>query len=148
MIERPTIIVDTREQDPWMFAGRLASVKRGTLRSGDYGLVEHQEILIERKSRDDLFGSMTSGRVRFFQELRRLSLIDRPYLIVEATIESVMKGSSRTTVSPSRMLDSLFCECAQLGVHPVFCKGRPDAEDMAFGLLKAYWQNRRNKYSL
>lgn len=141
-IMKPTIVVDTREQDPWMFAGRLAAVSRGALRSGDYSLHgRYMEIAIERKSKADLFGSMTTGRVRFFSELARLQEIKRSYLIVEASVESVMRGSVRTSVNPSRMLDTLFHLCAQYGVHPVFCEGRAHAEDMAYGLLSGYWRH-------
>lgn len=142
-IQRPTIIVDTREQEPWLFAGRLATVKRGTLGSGDYGLDGTGGILIERKSKADLFGSMTQGRVRFFNELSRLKGTPSCYLIVEASVASVMRGSPRTQVNPSRMLETIFHICAQNSIHPIFCNGRLDAEDMAYGLLRGYWEHAR-----
>src|SRR6516164_9158936 len=69
---RPTIIVDTREQDPLVFS-RLPA-KSGTLRTGDYSVFGLEKLFsVERKSVSDLVGCcMGDGRRRFEAELHRL----------------------------------------------------------------------------
>lgn len=64
-----TILVDTREQKPYW------DINRTTLIVGDYTTKKLKNIYhIERKSLQDLYGTLTSGNNRFKYELF-LSLI-------------------------------------------------------------------------
>lgn len=145
---RPTILVDTREQDPWLFSPYRVGIRRASLPSGDYSVEGHESggIIVERKSMTDLFGSMTSGRVRFFNELRRLSEFEQAFLVVEASGQEILRGSRRTSVSPGRMLESLFGYCAANGVATYLCAGRADAEETAFRLLNGFWTFKGGRY--
>lgn len=71
MTDKPTIVIDSREQRPLVF--EHLPYERGTLQSGDYSIagLEH-DFAVERKSIPDLCGSLTRGRERFERELHRL----------------------------------------------------------------------------
>lgn len=63
-----TIIVDTREQTPYCWAG----ICRETLNVGDYTTRRLKgKFHIERKSLQDLYGTVTKGNARFKAELFR-----------------------------------------------------------------------------
>src|SRR5580704_7639874 len=76
-----TVIVDTREQAPWGFTGmelgrKLVVVKkeRRALNTGDYSIVGiENKVCIERKSADDLVGSVCGGHARLQREHERMA---------------------------------------------------------------------------
>jgi DNA excision repair protein ERCC-4 len=114
------VVVDTREQIPYMFgqvpcdereikAGRIASVQNGVaclpvptvvagLKQGDYSILGYEDqIAIERKSKEDLYSTIASGRDRFERELARLNSMGgklaqgtRGYVVVEAEISDIV----------------------------------------------------------
>jgi hypothetical protein len=75
-----TIVVDSREQLPYEFTGMVGqgseslvvpTVVQG-LASGDYSIAGMEDqVAVERKSLDDLYGSVTWGRDRFEREIER-----------------------------------------------------------------------------
>lgn len=77
----PTIIIDTKEQRPFVFQHLAAET--ATLFSGDYSIkaLEHQ-FAIERKSVTDLCRSLTQERERFERELHRLRGFDFARLLI------------------------------------------------------------------
>lgn len=80
-----TVLVDTREQQPWTFHGLTAGGKNpsrlivprkvATLETGDYSIEgrHHNRFAIERKSADDLVGSVCGGHARFEREHERMA---------------------------------------------------------------------------
>lgn len=87
------IIVDTREQDPYRFKGHLTI--RDNLVAGDYSIQGFEkEISIERKSITDFVGSITHGRERFKKMLYRMYDIPHRYILVEGSLDDVMKPIS------------------------------------------------------
>ncbi|MEX1047972.1 MAG: ERCC4 domain-containing protein [Akkermansiaceae bacterium] len=93
--EKPTIIIDTREQTPLVFEN-LAS-ERGTLQSGDYSIagLEH-DFAIERKSVSDLCGSLTRGRERFERELHRLRGFDFARILIVGSPHDVQAQAANS----------------------------------------------------
>lgn len=81
------IIVDTREQAPFAFAGfDTVEVIRQGLPTGDYSLVGfEQRIAFERKSIVDLIGCLAGERDRFEGELHRGRGFDFFGVVVEGT---------------------------------------------------------------
>ena len=66
--ETPHIIIDNREQMPLTF--QHFPSRRGTLQSGDYSLARFEtRFTVERKSIDDLIGSLTAGRFYWPEKL-------------------------------------------------------------------------------
>lgn len=91
-MELPTILIDTREQTPLEFTGlhirgvNSMPTKVQKLDEGDYSVEGLEDILfIERKSVNDLYGTIFKGRERFERELTRAQKQQKRYLIIEAT---------------------------------------------------------------
>jgi len=57
-----TIIVDSREQKPYLFGGYTCGVKKSGLKTGDYSIEGYENsICVERKSKEDLYSSLGKG---------------------------------------------------------------------------------------
>jgi DNA excision repair protein ERCC-4 len=147
MKDKKIIIVDTREKNPWMFDGlRGIKVVRGTLRTGDYSIKGGTlGTAIERKSIPDLFGSMTSGRRRFYDELRRLSEYSLAAVVVEGTRQEAERWKAPTSINVARMLRTLQAWCARFGVQLHFCEGRLMAEQEAYRILVGWAESREKR---
>jgi len=139
----PIILIDTREQDPWTFARWPCRRRSVGLVTGDYSVGGMNATLrVERKSVFDLFGSMTSSRARFLKQLERLGRFPSAFLVVEGPWELVARGLRWTSVDGARVLDSVYRLCAGYGVVPMFCRGRLEAEEVAWRLMKGHWEAR------
>ena len=74
--------------------------------TGDYSIVGfEEEIAVERKSLEDLFGTLSGGRSRFRAEMGRLSEMDFAAIVVEATWGEICnpsrsRGDWRSEMSP------------------------------------------------
>jgi ERCC4-type nuclease len=89
-----TIVIDTREQRPLDFGGEVPVV-RGTLKTGDYGLAGLEDrFAVERKSIDDLFGTIVADRPRFLRELDRSRSLDLFVILIEASAGEVLAYTS------------------------------------------------------
>lgn len=103
----PTVVVDTREQDPLPIA-RLPTVA-GTLTSGDYALAGAEERLaIERKSIADLVSCVGPERDRFERELHRLRGHDFARLLIVGTETEIREHRYRSRTKPKSVLHSLY----------------------------------------
>lgn len=109
------IIVDSREQRPLVFSCNWIKRK---LHVGDYGASfkdDHiHEVVFERKSIPDLFGTMTFGYDRFRKEIGRAEISKTRLIIaVEGTKEKVLKGydySARDPKSIIKQLETIECK--------------------------------------
>lgn len=101
-----TAIVDTREQRP-LDLTPLRTI-RGTLTTGDYGIVGLTSISIERKSLPDLLSCVGQERERFQREVDRLLGIPARCLVIESTWEEIERGQWRSRVKPASVIGSLL----------------------------------------
>ncbi len=108
----PTIIVDSREQNPLRFDS--LPVRVGTLDTGDYSIagLEHF-IAVERKSLDDLLACIGRERDRFKRELQRLRAYRFRLLVVETDAAVLEAGDWRSRLTPSHVLGSCAAWTAQ-----------------------------------
>lgn len=88
----PTIITDTREQRPLSFENlHIRGVPKldvmvHKLDVGDYSVQGLEDrLFIERKSAQDLYGTLFQGRERFERELERAREHKYKYLVIEST---------------------------------------------------------------
>src|SRR5690349_5252947 len=103
MVARPVIIIDSREQLPYPFAGAVIKA----LATADYSCEGYVDrIAIERKSLGDMFACIGQSRERFERELARLAQIEFRGLVIEATLEDAL-SSPFTKLHPSSILGSL-----------------------------------------
>lgn len=153
-----TLLVDTREQRPYVFSSAhrrdlaWGGVRHEALDAGDYSAEldgEPLPVFIERKSLGDLFGVIGQGRDRFERELERLASEmaqngGPAYILVEATAAQVREGYERSHVSGEAALGSLLHWSVLYGVHPLFAGDRILGKRITQGILEdfaAHWMS-------
>jgi ERCC4-type nuclease len=121
---RCTVVVDTREQNPFDFSrfdGWFAGVETRALPLGDYsiaGLEEH--CVVERKDLADLVHSLTANRSVFVERMRRMSHYPHRLLVITAGLSEIKSPYRHTAASPNRILQSLIALLARLNL-PFLC---------------------------
>ena len=92
--EKPILIIDTREKQPWCFDGddAFADVIYQKLDGGDYSIQGMEHIItIERKATvDELFNNFTKDKKRIIAEFERLKDHPFKFLVVEETCDDIM----------------------------------------------------------
>lgn len=118
------IVIDTREQLPWNFAPNRTV--RAALGQGDYSLEGLQHfVAIERKSINDLVGSLTAGRDRFKRELLRMrSLVAHPWILVECTLDDIAERRYRSKAAPSSVVGSMVSFAMKYKIQLLFASSR------------------------
>ena len=117
----PTILIDSREQDPWRFEN--LPTEPGSLATGDYSVrgLEHL-IACERKSLDDLLSCVGIHRDRFKRELGRLQGYRFRCLVVECNYSDLEAGGWRSKIRPACVVGTLSAWMAQYSL-PVVLAG-------------------------
>lgn len=120
---RPWVCVqDSREQLPWQFDGIPTVVRK--LDAGDYSVEGLENVIaIERKSLSDFLGSITFGRARFEAEMDRLASYERALIVVEAHLDTILRGAYRSSVTPQAIVGSVASIHSRWGVATVFIGG-------------------------
>jgi ERCC4-type nuclease len=120
---RPTLVVDTREQNPFNFSrfkGWFASVESRALKLGDYSIAGLEDrCVVERKNLSDLIHSFTAERPVFVRRLQLMSQFPHRLLVVTAALSQV-KSRHPHTGNPNRLTQSLIAALAGLQV-PFLC---------------------------
>lgn len=138
-----SIIIDTREQQPWAFPSHLAKVKRGMLAAGDYALEHDIGFAIERKSLNDLVGTIVRDWSRLQRELARME-DGLKIIIVEASFGDIISHNyDHPKVVPAfvikRLTDLLYA-----GVQIFLADNPIQAAGMCYSLLKRRKQDLEN----
>jgi len=138
---RATIVIDSREQEPYSFDPRLTSAERRALQAGDYsvGGLEDQ-VAVERKTLDDFVSTVIHRRWRFREELRKLSQYRASCVVVEAELLDVLGKRYRGEARPAAVLGSTLSILLDYGVPVVFCGNRQAARHFTQGFLMAAWK--------
>jgi ERCC4-type nuclease len=127
------IIIDTREKLPFKFCHKtISEVKVRTLKCGDYGCEWESgqicNVVFERKSVADLYGTLSSGYARFKKELERAKKHDITLiLIVEGSLTEILDGYPYSERAPQSLLQQLFTLLIKYDLHFVFCATREEA---------------------
>lgn len=136
------IVVDTREQAPFSFAGYPAGLVQQGLATGDYslaGLVDR--VAVERKSLDDLVGSLTSGRERFAAELQRGRAFDAFAVVCEGSWSDLAAGRYRSKALPASLTASVVALSMRTRTQFFFAGSRQEAESVTYNFLRLYLQS-------
>lgn len=147
------ICVDSREQAPWHFlsirgdakdndAPILVQTKTATLKTGDYSIegLENQ-LCVERKSKDDLFGSLGGGRRRFQAEFERMAKMKHSALVVECSVSEVLFQPPRMSrMDPKTIMRSWISWSIRYPTKWFFMPSRSAAEVTCFRILERYWR--------
>ncbi len=124
IIKEFVIVVDTREQQPLMFEKMVYKV----LPAGDYTagypvggrLLSFEKIIaIERKRVPELFIICGRERERFEDELKKLSLLQYKYIVIEGNLGDIA-NSQYSCVTPKVVLSSLCSWTIKYNVPFIF----------------------------
>lgn len=132
------IIVDAHERYGYDFAGKPVRTTRRGLACGDYGLVIDGRLVaaVERKSLDDLSGSLLNGRLKY--QLTELAALPRAAVVVEDRFSEIF---TLTHVRPAAVADALAeVQVAFPAVPIVFCQTRKLAQEYTYRYLAAAHQ--------
>jgi ERCC4-type nuclease len=139
-----TVIVDTREQLPLEI--KAFPTRRDTLEVGDYGIEgfsgfgpnERPGFIVERKSLQDLIGSLTSGHDRFMAEIKKLSKFEYAAIIIEASVNEVENHDYRSVVEPNTVMQMLEAIEVRRGIHVCWCVNRQGAARKVERLVRQF----------
>jgi ERCC4-type nuclease len=137
----PTIVIDTREQAPYSFGGRVATVRRG-LKTGDYSLLGYETIIsVERKTVDDYVGSLTRGRDRFLRECGRLAAFQVRAIVVEGSLSDLAEARYTSHATPQSIVGSTIKLITDFGLPVIFADHRWLAEVFVERMLVRHWEH-------
>lgn len=131
------IITDSREQLNLDFS-RFKNVEsvRTKLDAGDYSVIGYEnKISFERKSIQDLVGTLVGGHQRFLRELERMKSYKEKYILVEhsPTILYSYCVKHGWENKFNTIIQSLLAYACHYGIRVRFCKNR---EDMAAYIVR------------
>lgn len=140
-MDRVTVVVDTREQEPYVFESSCTKVIRRTLKAGDYSIEGHEDsVAVERKTLEDFVSTVTRSRKRFTRELRRLSEYDAACIVVEANLRDILDSRYRSGAHPKAILGTLLSIIVDFGIPVFFCTDRQAACRFVEGFLHRYFR--------
>jgi DNA excision repair protein ERCC-4 len=123
-----TIIIDTREQEPYSFDPRLAAAVRRALPAGDYSLAGLEgSVAVERKTLDDFVSTVIHARKRFRDELRKLAGYRAACVVVEAGVADVLLQRYRGEAHPNAVLGNALSMVLDFRIPVFFCGNRQAA---------------------
>lgn len=134
------IIIDTREQKPLVFNHKfITSVEVKGLNVGDYGAMSSEyvhPVVFERKSINDLYGTLSGGYERFKAEIERAKEQNtKIIIIVEGHLKRILMGTAFSKRTPESIVYQLFTLRVRYDVETVFCANR---EEMAEYITQFY----------
>jgi DNA excision repair protein ERCC-4 len=139
------IVIDSREQAPWSF-GAAVHVRVAALPAGDYSIVGHEtEIAVERKSLDDLVGSVTRDNARFQRELNKLASYNYSAVVIEASEADVTSRRYYAKADPDSILSSVASLAIKHRVPFIFVGDRAHAVAWTWRHLHVYWWRARQQ---
>ena len=139
-----TIVVDTREQHPWVFDQHVVANEK--LDTGDYSIKGLEDILcIERKNGiAELANNITEKR--FQDVIDRMSKYKHAYILIECNYDQLMNypiGStipkklwSKIKISPGYILKFINKLSIEHNIHVIFCGCPSWAEKTALSIMK------------
>ena len=127
-----TIVVDSREQRPYEFADMAV---RG-LKHGDYSVGGMEGlVVIERKSMQDLHGSLTHGRERFRRECEALAKYSYAAIVIEGDYFELLAPVKHSKASPESIVASVLSWSVRYGLPVFFVGNRVGGQDLIYRLL-------------
>ena len=125
-MEAPTIIIDSREQIPYVFQG-VETVRRA-LPAGDYSVLGHEDVIaVERKSLDDFVNTVIKDRLRFKNELLKLTEYPHACVVVEGSLSDILHGKYLSGAHPSSLFGAVIAIIIDFRVPVFFTHDRQTA---------------------
>lgn len=140
------VVRDSREKKGhgWYFraSANCDGMDVRKVETGDYTIEGYEHlIMIERKSKQDLWQTLTSGRPRFMREMDRAKKIPARYIVIEASLGDIQRGSRFSKVRGDFIIASLISLEQKYGVHVIFAsKKKGVAQKYVRKLLEKLYQ--------
>lgn len=145
------IVVDSREQRPFLFAGEVyegTSLEVGSLSIGDYSLAGlTDKVAVERKELGDLVQCLGRERERFERELQRGMGLDAFCVVVEGTWKDLAGGKYRSRLNPHAACQSVLAFSGRYRLPILFTGSRKAAEYSTWGFLRQYLEGARRRWA-
>jgi ERCC4-type nuclease len=150
-----TIITDSREQTPYTFktlrgsaaqkhAPIIVETVRHGLQVGDYSIFGMPGVVVERKSKEDLYGSVVK-RTNFEGRLARMAELSHSAVVVEADYLDLMSQPPRySKLHPRSLSRTLIAWSIRYPVRWWFVGGRDAGEAITFRVLERFWLDNRD----
>ena len=142
-IHIPVIIMDTRENCGYLFKGKEAEAKivMKKLDVGDYSLEGYEnEIVIERKRINELFGNFAGDRERFMREVERMEKIPYKFLLIEGSFSDLVEMKKLPgKVSIKLVVATLISLMIKHNIKVVFAGNPKLAEQLAYRILLKFF---------
>jgi ERCC4-type nuclease len=142
------IIRDTREQSPWLFSFyEDVTVKIGTLKTGDYTLSSHKDILcIERKKNTgEIAQNIGRKKAAFLAELQRMEKFQYRHLICEFPKDMLysfpafsgipVKVQKFVRIHKNYLISFMDKITLDFGVSVHYCDNSTHAESVAYNIM-------------
>jgi ERCC4-type nuclease len=148
-----TIIVDTREQQPWEFGLHVTAKRK--LDTGDYSIEGLENLLcIERKKSVAEIANNISEK-RFKDVLERMSVMTYPFMLFEFDLEDVYTFPVGSDI-PKRLWENLKISSGYIlkyitqiqinyGIHILFCGDPENAEKLAVSIMKRVYEKHKSE---
>ena len=132
------VVIDTREKIPYEFSNSI----RKALTAGDYSLegLEHS-IAIERKSKADIYSTISQHRERFIRELEKLSKFQYAAIIIESSFKAFTIPPQYSQLHPNAAVGSLLTWSVRYNIHIHFPGDREMGNKLTTQLLEKYWRH-------
>ncbi len=135
--DRITVVVDTREQEPYPFDSEGVTATRRSLPAGDYSLDGWEDrVAVERKTLEDLVSTIIRSRKRFRAELKRLAGYSFACIVVEANLGDILARRYRSGAHPNAVVGSVLSVVVDFRVPVFFCSDRQGAQMFVEGYLR------------
>jgi ERCC4-type nuclease len=160
-IELPfSIAIDSREQLPYQFQdikdnvdckGRrpilIVPTVRCTLKTGDYSIIGYEDLItIERKSKEDLYGSISQNRDNFIGRLNRMKDLERAIIVVEASWDDLLSNPPHfTKFNPKSLSRTIQSWIIRYPVQWLMVPNRDYGEAFTFWLLRRFWIHKQDE---
>jgi ERCC4-type nuclease len=134
-VDRITVVVDTREQEPYAFDAGCEVVRRA-LPAGDYSIEGFEDsVAVERKTLKDFVSTVIRQRKRFYRELQRLEEYEAACVVVESDLRDVLTGRYRSGAHPNAVLGTVISIVVDFDIPVFFCSDRQAACRFVEGYL-------------
>lgn len=170
ILSKFTVLIDTQERTGgWHFSGIRARSNRNYapliirteeqhLKTGDYSIRGLEHLLtVERKSLNDIYGTLAGGRARFEREHERMAAMvaagGAACVVIEAASNLIEKDWGETigsvpqegSLNPNSVYGTWLSWSVRYNVPWYWLGSRRAAELFSFRFLESFWENNQDK---
>jgi len=131
------IIIDTDEKYAWKFPAHIHTIRK-KIKTADYSIEGYElELAIERKSKADMYGTLSSGIKNFLNELERFSYMKYRLIIIDdCTLAEFLEEPEHTSKPAQEVIKSLISLSVKYDVPVLFTGTRQLAAAWAIQWLE------------